>query len=168
MNDSGKFRMDYVNAYEVWGISYFTLFCSIWDSQTELRWIEFSCQRNWLLWSETNFSSSTKCVLIFSSNSLVQGYVFFSNLCIFFGRVWNFPFANLFCMGCMRTQPTDILFEKLNLDLSLTARNRLWGQLFTPPPSLQERFCWGGAIQDLIYCLQQQLVFLSNFVLCTV
>ena len=65
----------------------------------------------------------------------------------------------------MCTQPT-VLFEKLNLDLSLTARNRLWGQLFTPPPSLQERFCWGGALRDLIYCPQQHLVFLLSFTLC--
>ena len=36
MNDSGKFGMDYVKAYEVWDIFYFAISFSV-QSQTELR-----------------------------------------------------------------------------------------------------------------------------------
>ena len=90
----------------------------------------------------------------------------------------------------MHTQPT-VLFEKLNLDLNLTARNGLWGQLFTRPvrvckkdsaeeallrdliycPSQVPRpTCWWTFIKSggepVYYCPQQQLVFLSSFALC--
>ena len=80
----------------------------------------------------------------------------------FFSRVWNFPFAKLVCVGCMHTQPT-VLFEKLNLDLSLTARNGLWGQLFTPPVRVCKKDSAEEALlRDLMYCPQQQLVFFTS------
>ena len=71
----------------------------------------------------------------------------------------------------MSTQPTDMLFEKLNLDLSLTARNGLWGQLFTRTVRVCKKDSAEEALlRDLMYCPQQQLVFLLHYVppTCTV
>ena len=152
----------------MFGIFFISLFSV--QSQTELRWIEFSYQRNWHIWSETNLSSSTDRVSIFSSISSVQLYVYYATLCIFFSRVWNFPFAKLVCVGCMRIQPT-VFFEKLNLYLNLTARN---GDNFSHVCRLV-RVCKKDSaeealLRDLVYCPQQQLVFLLHYVppTCTV
>ena len=57
----------------------------------------------------------------------------------------------------MSTQPTDMLFEKLNLDLSLTARNGLWGQLFTRLVRVCKKdFAEEDVLRDFIYCPQQE------------
>ena len=68
------------------------------QSQTELRWIQSSYQRNWHVWSETKFSSSTVRFLIFSSISLVQIYVYYANLCIF-GQSLKFSICKIILRG---------------------------------------------------------------------